>query len=76
MPPAKHPLPPTIATALPPAPPGAYSGQLPHRSQVTMAEAAAAKGAPIPSATKSQSPPTAISCLLVDHANARTLQVS
>lgn len=40
-----------------------------------MAEAAAAEGAPIPSTTKSQSPPTAISCLLVDHANARTLQV-
>lgn len=41
-----------------------------------MAEAAAAKGAPIPSATKEQSPPTAISCLLVDHANSRTLQVA
>ncbi|KAL4452154.1 hypothetical protein ABPG75_007816 [Micractinium tetrahymenae] len=39
-----------------------------------MAEAAAAEGAPIPSATKEQSPPTAISCLLVDHANSRTLQ--
>lgn len=39
-----------------------------------MAEAAAAKGAPIPSATKEQSTPTAISCLLVDHANSRTLQ--